>query len=52
VGASITPTFELKFNDSIYGKYILICVDSEKEVTAIDETNNGTRLVVQPMVTQ
>jgi hypothetical protein len=51
-GASIAPLVDVKFDDSIYGKYILIYVDSGKEVTEIDETNNGTRLVVQPMVTQ
>lgn len=51
-GASIAHTVAVKFNDSIYGKYILVYVDSEKEVTEIDEGNNGTRLVIQPMATQ
>jgi PKD repeat protein len=51
-GKSIAPLVDVKFDDSIYGKYILIYVDSGKEVTEIDETNNGTRLVIQPMVTQ
>jgi len=51
-GKSIVPLVNVSFNDSIYGKYILILVDSGKEVTEIDETNNGTRLVIQPMVTK
>jgi PKD repeat protein len=40
------------FGSSIYGKYILIYIDSGKEVEETDETNNGIRIVVQPMTTE
>lgn len=40
------------FNESVYGKYILILVDPKKNIAEMDESNNGTRIVIQPMATK
>jgi subtilase family serine protease len=45
-------TVDHTFEGSIYGKYILIFIDPDKELPEINETNNGTRIVVQSVATK
>jgi hypothetical protein len=45
-------TVDHTFEGSIYGKYILIFIDPDKELPEINETNNGTRIVVQSVTTK
>lgn len=52
VGESKTISFEHTFDDSIYGQYILILVDPTKKVAEVDETNNGTQIVIMPLTTK
>jgi PKD repeat protein len=52
VGKSTVLQVDQTFTESIYGKYIMIFVDPKKQVAEVDETNNGTRIVIQPMATK
>ncbi len=40
------------FTSSIYGKYILIYIDPKHELPELDDTTNGTRIVIQNMTTK
>ena len=51
-GQNVLLSISKVFAESTYGKYILVYIDSNKEVEETDETNNGVRLVVQPMTTE
>jgi PKD repeat protein len=52
VGKSTVLQVDQTFAESIFGKYIMIFVDPKKQVAEVDETNNGTRIVIQPMATK
>lgn len=52
VGQSTTLTINHRFATSIYGKYLLVFIDPRKTVAEVDETNNGNRIVIQPMTTK
>lgn len=51
-GKGILLTVDNIFTKFIYGQYILIYVDPDNEVKEIDDTNNGTNIVIQPMATE
>jgi len=51
-GESQVINVDYSFKESIYGKYILILVDPTKKVAEVDETNNGTMIVIKPMITK
>ena len=51
-GEDILITANTTVKKYLYGQYVLIYIDRDKEVTEIDETNNGTRIAIQPMATK
>jgi hypothetical protein len=51
-GHNILLSVSKTFTKSIYGQYILITIDPNKQVKEIDDTNNGTRIVIQPVATK
>lgn len=52
IGTNTLLQVDNTFAESIYGKYVLIFVDPVKQVAEIDETNNGTKVSIQPMETK
>ncbi|CAK0759387.1 hypothetical protein CCP3SC5AM1_2680003 [Gammaproteobacteria bacterium] len=52
VGVSTVLSVDNTFSDSIYGKYVFVIVDPIKQVAEVDETNNGTKIVIQPVATK
>lgn len=51
-GASQTISIDYTSTTSLYSKYILILIDPAHKITEMDETNNGTKIVIQPMTTK
>jgi PKD repeat protein len=47
VGESKSFSIDQTFVNSIYGRWLLILVDPNKEVAEINEKNNGSRVIVQ-----
>ncbi len=52
VGESKSFSVDHTFANSIYGKWLLILVDSNKEVAEVNEKNNGSRIIVQRVTTK
>jgi hypothetical protein len=51
VGESKSFSVDQTFRNPIYGRWVLILVDPNKEVAEINEKNNGSRIIVQGVVT-
>ena len=51
-GQDVLLEVDNTFKSSIYGKYVLIYIDPDKAIQESDETNNGTRIVIQSMKTK
>jgi len=52
VGGSEVLRVDNTFENSIYGKSIFVIVDPTKQAAEVDETNNGTVIVIKPIKTK